>query len=80
MLQLKSGEILRLAWGRSVLYHRVGLKLESGTLDVPVFCTGPWPQFASFPRVPKWQMPAPWKGLVTVVVFKGTGRDSLWVD
>lgn len=25
-------------------------------------------------------MPMLWKGLVTVVVFKGTGWDSLWVD
>lgn len=33
-----------------------------------------------FPGMPKAQMALLWKGLVSMVVFKGTGWDSLWVD
>lgn len=61
--------------------HRARLKLESGSLAVPVFCTAsPLAPVCLFPGMPKAQMLMLWKGLVTMVVLKSTGWDSLWVD
>lgn len=69
----KAGEILRLAWGRSVLYHRVGLKLESGALDVPVFCTGPLAPVCSLPRCAQMADASAMEGTSHRGGVKGTG-------